>query len=34
MVVRILVRLPALAACVYLNHQLGRPSRALIVYAA
>ena len=31
---RIGVRLLALAACVWLNHQLGRPSRALVDYVA
>ena len=31
---RILQRLLALTACVYLNHWLGRPSRALIDYVA
>lgn len=32
--VRIAVRLLALAACISLNHQLGRPSRALVDYTA
>ena len=31
---RIATRLLALAACVWLNHQLGRPSRALVDYVA
>jgi hypothetical protein len=31
---RILQRLLALTACVYLNHWLGRPSRALVDYVA
>jgi Transposase DDE domain len=31
---RILQRLLCLAACVWLNHQLGRPSRALVDYVA
>ncbi len=31
---RIATRLLALAACVWLNHQLGRPSRSLIAYTA
>ncbi len=30
--VRICVRLLALAACITLNHQLGRPSRNLVPY--
>jgi hypothetical protein len=34
LVVRIVVRLLALAACIYLNHELGRPSRALVDYTA
>jgi hypothetical protein len=34
LVVRILVRLLALAACIYLNHELGRPSRAIVDYTA
>jgi len=34
LVVRILVRLLALAACIYLNYQLGRPSRAIVDYTA
>jgi hypothetical protein len=32
--VRIAVRLLALAACISLNHQLGRPSRAIVDYTA
>jgi Transposase DDE domain len=32
--VRIAVRLLALAACIALNHQLGRPSRAIAAYTA
>lgn len=32
--VRIASRLLALAACISLNHQLGRPSRSLVAYAA
>jgi transposase len=32
--VRIAQRFPALAACVTLNHRLGRPSRALVDYVA
>ncbi|MGP0101337.1 MAG: transposase, partial [Solirubrobacteraceae bacterium] len=31
---RILQRLPTLAAAISLNHQLGRPSRALVNYCA
>jgi len=31
---RILQRFLALAACIVLNHQLGRPSRALVDYVA
>jgi len=31
---RIAVRLLALAACISLNHQLGRPSRAIVDYTA
>jgi len=31
---RIATRLLALAACVWLNHQLGRPSRSLVAYVA
>jgi hypothetical protein len=31
---RIASRLLALAACIYLNHQLGRPSRSLVAYVA
>ena len=31
---RVATRLMALAACVSLNHQLGRPSRSLVAYAA
>jgi len=31
---RVLVRFLCLAACVSLNHQLGRPSRALVSYCA
>jgi hypothetical protein len=34
LVVRILARLLALSACIYLNHQLGRPSRAIVDYTA
>jgi hypothetical protein len=34
LVVRILVRLLTLAACIYLNHQLGRRSRAIVAYTA
>jgi hypothetical protein len=32
--VRVLLRLLALAACICLNHQLGRPSRAIVDYTA
>lgn len=32
--VRIATRLLALAACIVLNHQLGRPSRSLVAYVA
>jgi len=32
--VRIATRLLTLAACVSLNHQLGRPSRSLVAYVA
>ena len=32
--VRVVVRLLALAACISLNHQLGRPSRAIVDYTA
>ena len=32
--VRIAMRLLALAACISLNHQLGRPSRSLVPYVA
>jgi len=32
--VRIATRLLTLAACIALNHQLGRPSRALVAYVA
>lgn len=31
---RVATRLLALAACVWLNHQLGRPSRSLVAYVA
>lgn len=31
---RILCRLLCLAACIWLNHRLGRPSRALVSYCA
>jgi hypothetical protein len=31
---RILQRLLCLAACIWLNHRLGRPSRALVSYCA
>jgi hypothetical protein len=31
---RVATRLLALAACVFLNHQLGRPSRSLVAYVA
>jgi hypothetical protein len=31
---RVLQRLLALTACVYLNHWLGRPTRALVDYTA
>jgi hypothetical protein len=34
LVARILVRLPALAACIYLNHELGCPSRAMVDYTS
>ena len=34
LVVRIVARLLALAACICLNHQLGRPSRAIVDYTA
>ena len=34
LVVRILARLLALAACICLNHELGRPSRAIVDYTA
>ena len=34
LVVRIVLRLLALAACISLNHQLGRPSRAIADYTA
>lgn len=34
LVVRVASRLLALAACVALNHRLGRPSRSLVAYAA
>jgi hypothetical protein len=34
LVARILARLLTLAACIYLNHQLGRPSRAIVDYTA
>jgi hypothetical protein len=34
LMVRILVRLLALAACISLNHELGRPSRAIVDYSA
>lgn len=34
LVVRILTRLLALAVCIFLNHQLGRPSRAIVDYTA
>ena len=34
LVVRILTWLLALAACILLNHQLGRPSRAIADYTA
>ena len=34
LVVRIAARLLALAACIWLNHQLGRPSRAIVDYTA
>ena len=34
LVVRIVVRLLALAACIYLNHELGRPSRAIVDYTS
>jgi hypothetical protein len=34
LVVRIVTRFLALAACIYLNHELGRPSRAIVDYTA
>jgi hypothetical protein len=34
LVVRIVTRLLALAACIYLNHELGRPSRAIVDYTS
>jgi len=34
LVVRILARLLALAACICLNHELGRPSRAIVDYTS
>jgi hypothetical protein len=34
LVVRIITRLLVLAACIYLNHELGRPSRAIVDYTA
>jgi Transposase DDE domain len=34
LVVRIVARLLALAACIYLNHELGRPSRAIVDYTS
>ena len=34
LVVRIAVRLLALAACIFDNHKLGRPGRAIVDYTS